>query len=249
MPALDKQPLPKTDAVMDEFTGELLRWAGAALIFVSGGAHLLIAGEHFLAATYLGILFLANFAGSAAAAFALYWSPRMWGWLIGSLVAGGAFLGFVISRIFGLPGAPDFEGEWFTIVGLLTLMIEGTFLTLSLLAITPQGRALLRTEQRRVEREEFPPAAQETPAHFEHIEQEMAETRSRMAPQLVDLRRHVEPRMVKEQVRQSALEYLRGIRGALASASESRQPGPLAALVVLFAVVVLVLRRTGGRGD
>ncbi len=247
---LDKQLLPEKDAVMDEFTGELLRWMGAALIFVSGGAHLLIAGEHFLAATYLGVLFLANFAGSAAAAFALYWSPRIWGWLLGGLVASGAFLGFLISRIFGLPGAPDFEGQWFTIVGLLTLMIEGAFLTLSLLAITPQGRALLRIEQRRVEREEeLPPAVQETPAHFEHIEQEMAETRSRMAPQLVDLRRHVEPGVVKEQVRQSTLEYLRGIRGALTSASESRQPGPLAALVVLFAVVVLVLRRTGGRGD
>ncbi len=79
-------------------------------------------------------------------------------------------MGFLISRIFCLPGAPDFEGQWFTIVGLLTLMIEGAFLALSLLAITPQGRALLRTEQRRVEREEFPPAAQETPAHFERIE-------------------------------------------------------------------------------
>lgn len=128
-------------------------------------------------------------------------------------------------------------------------MIEGAFLTLSLLTITPQGRALLRIEQRRVEREEFPPAVQETPVHFEHIEQEMAETRSRMAPQLVDLRRHTESGVIKDQVRQSALEYLRSIRGALASASESRQPGPLAALVVLFAVVVLMLRRAGGRSN
>ncbi len=249
MPVLDKQHLPEKDAVMDEFTGQVLRWAGAALIFVSGGAHLLIAGEHFLAATYLEILFLANFAGSAAAAFALYWSPRAWGWLLGSVVAGGAFLGFLISRFFGLPGVPDFEGQWFSIAGLLTLMIEVAFLALSLLAITPQGRALLRTEQRRVEREEFPPAVQETPAHFERIEQEMAEIRSRTAPNLVDLRRYAEPLAVKEQMWQGALEYLYGIRSTLASASESRQPGPLAALIVLFTVVVLVLRRIGGRGD
>ena len=249
MPTLDEKILPENDAVMDEFTGQVLRWAGAALIFLVGGAHLLIAGEHFLAATYLGILFLANFTGAAAAAFALYWSPRAWGWLLGSLVAGGAFFGFVVSRLFGLPGAPEFEGQWLSIAGLLTLMIEGAFLTLALLAVTPQGRSLLRAEQQRVEREEFPPAMQETPAHFEHIEQEMAEIRSRTAPDIVDLRRHVEPQIVKDQARQGALEYLRSIRGALASAPESRQPGPLAAIAVLFAVVVLVWRRMGGRDE
>ena len=249
MPTLDEKVLPENDAVMDDFTGQFLRWAGAALIFLVGGAHLLIAGEHFLAATYLGILFLANFAGAAVAAFALYWSPRAWGWLLGGLVAGGAFLGFIMSRFFGLPGAPEFEGQWLSIAGLLTLMIEGAFLTLALLAITSQGRSLLRAEQQRVEREEFPPAMQETPAQFAHIEQEMAEIRSRAAPDIVDLRRHVEPQMMKDQVRQDALEYLRSIRGALASASESRQPGPLAAIAILLAVVVLVLRRMGGRDE
>ncbi len=249
MPTLDKKVLPENDAVMDDFTGQFLRWAGAALIFLVGGAHLLIAGEHFLAATYLGILFLANFAGAAVAAFALYWSPRAWGWLLGSLVAGGAFFGFVVSRIFGLPGAPEFEGQWFSIAGLLTLIVEGAFLTLALLAVTPQGRSLLQAEQRRVEREEFPPAMQETPARFEHIEREMSEIRSRTAPDVVDLRRHMEPWVVKDQVRQSALEYLRSIRSTLASGSESRQPGPFAALAVLFAVVMLVLRRMGGRSD
>ena len=250
MPTPDKKILSENDAVMDDFTGQFLRWAGAALIFLVGGAHLLIAGEHFLAATYLGILFLANFTGAAAAAFALYWSPRAWGWLLGSLVAGGAFFGFVVSRLFGLPGAPEFEGQWLSIAGLLTLMVEGAFLTLALLAVTPQGRSLLRAEQRRVEREEFPPAVQETPAHFEHIEQEMAEIRSRTAPEIVDLRRHVEPQMVTDQARQGALEYLRSLRrAALASAPESRQPGPLAAIAVLFALVVLVWRRMGGRDE
>ena len=46
----------------------------------------------------------------------------------------------------------------------------------------------------------------------ELIEQEMTEIRSRTAPDLVDLRRQVEPQAVKEQVQQSALEYLHGIR-------------------------------------
>ena len=129
-------------------------------------------------------------------------------------------------------------------------MIEGAFLTLSLLVITPQGRALLRAEQRRVEREEFPPAVRETPAHFEHIEKEMAGIRSRTGPDLVDLRRRVEPQAVKEQVRRSVPGYLRAARDALVSSSGSRQPGPLAALVALAAVAVLIARRAAdGGGD
>ena len=83
----------------------------------------------------------------------------------------------------------------------------------------------------------------------ELIEQEMAEIRSRTAPDLVDLRRRVEPRVVKEQAQRSVLGYLHGIRNALASRSGSRQPGPLAALVVLAGVAILVVRRANGRDD
>jgi hypothetical protein len=62
----------ETDSELDDFSGQILRWAGAALIFLIGSAHVLISGEHFLAAPYLGTLFLLNFAGSIAAAFGLY---------------------------------------------------------------------------------------------------------------------------------------------------------------------------------
>ena len=248
----------ETDPELDDFSGQILRWAGAALIFLIGGAHVLIAGEHFLAATYLGILFLANFAGAVVAAFALYWSPNRWGWLLGDAVAGGAFVGFIASRAIGLPSFEEEVGRWFSIAGLLCLMMEGAFVSLSLLALTPQGRALVRMQQERVDQEQA--VGKEQPLEQpllnmaplkapELIEKEMAEIRSRTAPNLVDLRKHVEPQVVKEQAQRSMLEYLHSIRNALASRSGSRQPGPIAALVVLAGVAIIAIRRVNGRND
>ena len=248
----------ETDPELDDFTGQILRWAGATLIFLIGGAHVLVAGEHFLAATYLGILFLANWAGAIVAAFALYWSPNRWGWLLGDAVAGGAFVGFIASRALGLPGFEEEVGKWLSIAGLLCLMMEGAFISLSLLALTPQGRAIVRMQQERVDQEQAvgkeqpleQPLLEMAPLKAPHlIEQEMAEIRSRTAPNLVDLRKQVEPRMVKERVRRSVLEYLHSIRDVLVSGSGPRQPGPLAALVALVAVVILVARRVNGRED
>ncbi len=222
MPVPGRQLLEE-DAVMDEFSGRILRWAGASLIFLVGGAHVLISGEHFLTATYLGVLFLANFFGSVAVAFALYWSPNRWPWLLGDLISGGTIAGFVVSRTVGLPGAPEFVGQWLNIAGLLTLMVAGAFVSLSLLAITPQGRALVRTEQSRVDRERVSPAMQETPAHFEDIEKEMAGIRSRMASDLTDLRKHAEPRLIKEQAKQNLQERLQGILDPARTTLERQQ--------------------------
>lgn len=237
------------DPTLDSFPGQILRWAGATLIFLVGGAHLLISGEHFLAESYLGVLFLLNFFGSVLVAFGLYWSGNRWSWLLGDLICGGALVGFLVSRAVGLPGFTEQVGRWFSIAGLLTLMIEVAFVSLSLLTMTPQGRALLKREQGRVEWEEFPPAVQETSVHLEHIEREMAEIRSRTAPDLSDLRNHIEPRAIQEQVQRSAAEGLRRARVALVSKPGSRQPGSLVSLVVLAALAILVVRRANGRED
>jgi hypothetical protein len=55
--------------------------------------------------------------------------------------------------------------------------------------------------------------------------------------------------VVKEQAQRTLLGYLYGIRDALALSSKSRQPGPLAALGILAAVAILVVRRVNGRDD
>lgn len=54
-----------------------------------------------------GWLFLANFVGSLVAAVGTYWEA-LWGWLLGVLIAGGAFVLFLISRTTGLPEASEF---------------------------------------------------------------------------------------------------------------------------------------------
>jgi hypothetical protein len=77
--------------------------AGAALILASGLIHLLLTREHFEEATYLGWLFLAEFAGAAVAAFAIY-GGRQWGWMLGALLALGAFASYLVDGTLGLPG-------------------------------------------------------------------------------------------------------------------------------------------------
>jgi hypothetical protein len=196
------------DVRMDDgLAPKVLTWAGAYTISFVGLIHLIVSDEHFEAATYLGWLFLANFAGAAGAAIGIAWGGHRWGWLLGDAVAGGAFVLYVVSRAIGLPGFhPEGVWEWVRLDGLLSLGLEGLFMALSLLAITPQGRALVRMEQERIGQEQT--VSGETPGR---IEQEMLEIRSRMGPDLSDLREHIEPQAIKEQAKRSLQERLRGI--------------------------------------
>jgi hypothetical protein len=239
-----------------DFAVNLLNWAGAYTILFIGCAHVLVVGEHFLVATYLGVLFLGNCASAIAVAAGLYLDRyTFWAWLLGGVIAGGALVGFLASRTIGLPGVTEFVGQWFNIAGLLTLGLEGLFLSLSLLAITPQGRALVRTIDQRgfgqAQAAEGAAPEQEGPEQKapRQIEKEMNQIRGRMTPDLVDLRKQVEPQAVKEQVEQSLRGRLHGILGLLKPASERRQPGLLAPLIILFIVVIFVLRRMSGRNS
>jgi hypothetical protein len=191
----------------DGLAPKVLTWAGAYIISFVGLIHLLVSDEHFEAANYLGWLFLANFAGAVVAAIGIYWGGYRWGWLLGDAVAGGAFVLYVVSRVIGLPSFhPEGVWEWVRMDGLFSLGLEGLFMTLSLLAMTPQGRALVRMEQERIGQEQT--VAEETPGR---IEREMLEIRRGMAPDLSDLREHIEPQAIKEQAKRSLKERLRGI--------------------------------------
>src|SRR5215218_1085437 len=236
----------------EDFATRLLAWAGAYAILFVGGAHILICGEHFLVATYLGLAFVANFLGSLVVAASLFLGGRTWAWLLGDLVAGGALVGFMVSRTIGLPDAPEFVGQWFNIAGLLTLGFDGLFIALSLLALTPQGRAVVETQQKRIEQEAEQKQPLEQPLLGPPlrapgpIEREMSEVRGRMSPDLSDLRKHMEPRLMKEQVERSLRERLDASLNALKPAG--RAPRPLAALLVL-AVALLAARRASGRDE
>lgn len=104
--------------------------AAISLIVVVGLIHLIEAPGDLQEAPYQGLLFLANFFGAIIAAIGIYRGHR-WGWGLGALVAGGALVGYVISRTVGLPGLPV-EEEWLEPMGVLSLLVEGLFIGLFL---------------------------------------------------------------------------------------------------------------------
>jgi uncharacterized membrane protein YfcA len=110
-----------------------LALVGTSLIVAVGLIHLLEAPEELEEVTYLGLLFLANFGGAIVAAIGTYRGHR-WGWGLGLIVAGGAFVGYVISRTVGLPGMP--VEDWLEPLGILSLLVEALFVGLSVTVFT-----------------------------------------------------------------------------------------------------------------
>jgi uncharacterized membrane protein HdeD (DUF308 family) len=109
-------------------TPTAVQGAGVALILVTGAIHFIDAPGSFGDATYKGLLFLANGIAAIIAAFGIHRGERRWGWGLGVLVAGGALVGYVISRTIGLPGlAPDI---WLEPLGMLSLIVEAAFIVL-----------------------------------------------------------------------------------------------------------------------
>lgn len=111
------------------------------MILVSGLIHLVLSPEHFEEATYLGWLFLAEFVGALVAAFGVYQGYR-WGWGLGILVAGGAFVAYFIESLIGFPGIPP-EGVEALLEppGVAAKIVEFLFLVLAVVALTKRGRA------------------------------------------------------------------------------------------------------------
>jgi uncharacterized membrane protein YfcA len=104
--------------------------AGISVIVFVGLIHLIDAPGDLQEAPYQGMLFLANVFGAVTAAIGIY-RGHGWGWSLGVLVAGGAFVGYVVSRTVGLPGLPV-EEEWLEPLGLLSLIVEALFVGLYL---------------------------------------------------------------------------------------------------------------------
>src|ERR687885_486164 len=120
-------------------TPEGFRWAGVLLLCACALIHLISAPDHLREATYVGVLFLANCAGALLAAFGIY-RDRLWGWLLGALVAGGAFVMFMVSRLIGLPGYQEHVGMWIgdsfgDQLGIPSLFVEAPLVVLSAIVV------------------------------------------------------------------------------------------------------------------
>jgi len=105
-----------------------LKIVAMVAIFATGLIHLVTAPDSFGEATYKGLLFVANGVGGLVAAVGVYRDRGDWGWLLGALVAGGAFVGYVLSRTVGLPGLPAESEAWLEPLGVASLIAEGVFL-------------------------------------------------------------------------------------------------------------------------
>ena len=111
---------------------KILRLAAIALVIVVGLTHLIGAPQHYRVAPYIGVGFVANFAGALVAAVGIH-RDATWGWVLGALVAGGALVMYVVSRSVGLPGFEHAVGRWSGPLGLLSLAVEALFLAVFLL--------------------------------------------------------------------------------------------------------------------
>jgi len=115
-----------------------LRIAGVVLISLVGLIHLLVTPEYYGFAAYLGLLMIANFAGSMVSAVGIY-RGRVWGWWLGVVLAGGAFLAYIESRTLGLPGLPSWE-PFTEPPGLLSLAVEAIFVGLAVRVLARDRR-------------------------------------------------------------------------------------------------------------
>ena len=126
-----KPNYPKTSALPIPRTFKL---AGIFVVLAVGLIHLIAAPDHLEEAPYIGVLFLANFAGAIVAGVGLY-QNRLWGWWLGALVAGGAFVMFIVSRLVALPGYDEHVGMWIgdslgDYLGIPSLLVEASFVAL-----------------------------------------------------------------------------------------------------------------------
>ena len=103
-----------------------------------GLIHLLVTPEYYGFAAYLGLLMIANFAGSMVSAVGIY-RGRVWGWWLGVVLAGGAFLAYIESRTLGLPGLPSWE-PFTEPPGLLSLAVEAIFVGLAVRVLARDRR-------------------------------------------------------------------------------------------------------------
>ena len=120
-------------------TPRALTSAGLLLMLACGLIHLIGAPEHLQEATYIGVLFVINAAGALVAALGIY-RDRLWGWVLGALVAGGAFVKFMVSRLIGLPAYQEHVGMWIgdsagDRLGIPSLFVEAPLVALSLVVV------------------------------------------------------------------------------------------------------------------
>jgi hypothetical protein len=103
-------------------------------IIVTGLVHVIDAPDAFQEAAYKGWLFALNGVGALVAAIGIYLRKRAWGWDLGLLIAVLSIVFYIFSRTVGLPYLPPEPDEWFEPLGVISLLAEGLFLAVYIIA-------------------------------------------------------------------------------------------------------------------
>ncbi len=102
----------------------LVTFVGISLILMVGFIHAYVLPEHFETAPYLGISFVVLFVGSLVSAFQILRGSRTLGWALGAAISGIALVAYIISRLFGLPGFEEAQGNWAEPIGTVAMIFE-----------------------------------------------------------------------------------------------------------------------------
>ena len=105
-------------------------WLGIVLIAATGLIHWAGAPDGFEEAAYKGWLFCANGVAALVASVGIYRGRRLWGWNLGLVIAAGSMLGYAASRTTGLPLIPAEPDAWLEPLGVVSLIVEGSFVAL-----------------------------------------------------------------------------------------------------------------------
>jgi hypothetical protein len=109
--------------------------------------HFLDAFGKFKETPYVGVLYILLMGVALMASVILLRTDSRNAWSIAAAAAGLTFLGYVISRTVGLPGATDDVGNWLEPLGVASLWVEGIIFGLGLYkVVTTPG--IVRASQR-----------------------------------------------------------------------------------------------------
>jgi len=128
-----------------EPTARVLAVLGMAAIAV---IHILDSVGTFAGTRYIFWLYMAVVAGAIPASLLLlHWSSRL-AWVGSALIAAGPLTGYLLTRSVGLPGDSGDIGNWLDTLGLASLFVEVSVLSLSLVRLGV-GRGLFARLERR----------------------------------------------------------------------------------------------------
>lgn len=113
----------------------LVTFTGICLILLIGLIHLYLLPRHYEAAPYIGVSFGLLFAGSLLSSVGILRGPG-WGWALGAILSAAAFAAYFVSRIWGLPGFSEAEGNWATPLGTVAFGLEALFIATYVSLIT-----------------------------------------------------------------------------------------------------------------